>query len=116
VRWEADYAMTAAAPEHARNVMKHVKHARQTVSVLDACEQDADRFREVKTTMRRWAATAENVRTGYLKAKSADSVHAFQYVCVVIGFRCGGVASAPEGILTCLKIAIDLPINRCDAK
>jgi hypothetical protein len=63
-RWEADYVMTAAAPEHARNVKKHVRHARQSVSLLDACEQDADRFREVKTTVRRWAATAENVRTG----------------------------------------------------
>jgi hypothetical protein len=63
-RWEADYVMTAAAPEHARTVKKHLKHARQAVNTIDSCEQDADRFREVKITVRRWATTAANVRAG----------------------------------------------------
>jgi hypothetical protein len=62
-RWQADYMMTAAGPEHAGTVKRHVRHARQAINVIDACEQNVDRFREVKTSVRRWAATAANVRT-----------------------------------------------------
>jgi hypothetical protein len=54
--------MSAAAPEHAGAVKKPVKHARQAVLLLDACVQDADRLRDARGAVRRWAGTAEGVR------------------------------------------------------
>jgi hypothetical protein len=55
-RWEADYDMAAASPEHLKTVKKHVHHAKQAVKELEACEQDKARFQAARNSLRSWAA------------------------------------------------------------
>jgi hypothetical protein len=57
-RWEADYDMNAARPEHQKTVKKDVAHARQASRDLETCAADAARFQAVRQALRNWAAGA----------------------------------------------------------
>lgn len=61
-RWEADYSMTANAPEHQKTVKKHAAHAKHAVRLLDGCEQDDKLFSNVKASLRSWAASVRDFR------------------------------------------------------